>query len=107
MTRTVTKVVITNLRQELIADWPASNEELLWGERQGDGHYCIDSIPFLAKGMSLGDIVQVQPGSKRRALVVCGIVKKAAHSTYRVKVNNDLDAERHDAIISFSKRFRR
>lgn len=64
-------------------DYPSSVEiESLWGIARHEGIE-IDNIPFYARGIALGDIVQVREESDG-GLEFVRVLRRGGHSTYRV-----------------------
>lgn len=62
--------------------YPPVNVESLWAIPRKDG-YELDSIPFFARGVALGDIVCVNI-SEDGGLEFDQVVRHGGHSTYRV-----------------------
>jgi Domain of unknown function (DUF4265) len=59
-----------------------ADTESIWAEPQPDGTYRIDSVPFLAKGISSSDIVEAD--SLDGTLVYRKVLRHSGHSTYRI-----------------------
>ncbi len=59
-----------------------ADTESVWAEPQGDGTFRIDSVPFLAKGISSSDVVgaEVRDGT----LMYRNMMRHGGHSTYRI-----------------------
>jgi Domain of unknown function (DUF4265) len=98
------KILVKGLRSDDRDLWPPVDEESLWAEDLGRGRYRIDSIPFLAKGLSLDDIVRVKEvvGDDQMP-IFHSVVQRGGHSTYRVKVLAGLDADRHEAYHQLAR----
>jgi hypothetical protein len=62
--------------------YPPVEVESMWAIQRNDG-YELDNIPFYAKGVALGDVVEVDPDADG-ALVYRNVVRRGGHSTYRV-----------------------
>lgn len=59
-----------------------ADTESVWAEPQGDGTFRIDSVPFLAKGISSSDVVEAE--IRDGTLMYSNIVRHGGHSTYRI-----------------------
>jgi hypothetical protein len=65
--------------------------EKLWGIQidKDKHHYKLDSIPFYAKSLALGDIIEARYDDEEKALVLEDIIEFSGHSTVQVVVLND------------------
>jgi hypothetical protein len=64
--------------------YPPVSWERLWAERGPDGLYCLDNVPFYAKGVSSGDVVAVDMVGDE--LVFRELVRASGNSVVRVYV---------------------
>jgi hypothetical protein len=71
--------------------YPPDRWESLWGYETEDGYYCIDNIPFYAKGVSSGDVVAVVP--KEGQLQFERVVRPSANSVVRLYVSDVSDMQ--------------
>src|SRR5687768_9515700 len=56
--------------------------ESLWARAERDG-YCLENVPFYARGFAYGDIVSAVPDAD--GLLRCtGLVRRSGHSTVRI-----------------------
>jgi hypothetical protein len=62
--------------------YPPVEVESLWGIRRSDGIE-LDNIPFFAKGVALGDIVESTTAGDG-ALEFESVVRRGGHSTFRI-----------------------
>lgn len=87
--------VILNLSPE---DWHGHSTEIVWGEKVGDKRYRLRSVPFYAKGLSFGDIVNTI--TRNGSEVVTGVSLRGGHSTYRVFVTapNSIGSPEFDRV---------
>jgi len=60
----------------------AATSESLWAESQNDGKYVLKNIPFYAKGLSCGDLIEAEESGGN--LVFKRVLQHNGHSTYRV-----------------------
>ncbi|MCP2337363.1 DUF4265 domain-containing protein [Actinomadura rupiterrae] len=66
-------------------DWPPVAVERLWGEKTGIRlEVRVVNVPFFARGLAIGDLVQVRPDHDRRELVFDHHKAKSDHSTIRI-----------------------
>ncbi|MDD1611425.1 MAG: DUF4265 domain-containing protein [Methylococcaceae bacterium] len=70
--------------------YPPVATESLWARELQDNMYCIDNIPFYAKGVSLNDIVTAKP-NEENLLFFRKIIQPSGHSTIRVIIFEDAD----------------
>jgi hypothetical protein len=64
--------------------YPSADWEWLWAMRISDSTFRIDSVPFFAKSISIGDVVAAE--TSNGALSYSGLVEPSGHSTVRVVV---------------------
>jgi hypothetical protein len=84
------KKIVFELEQD--ADgYPPDKWESLWGYAVEDGQYCIDNIPFYAKGVSSGDVVTVV--SKEGRLQFERVVRPSGNSVVRLYVSDVSDMQ--------------
>ncbi len=84
------KKIIFELEQD--ADgYPPDKWESLWGYETEGGHYCIDNIPFYAKGVSSEDVVAVEPLEGQ--LQFRRVVRPSANSVFRLYVSDVSDVQ--------------
>jgi hypothetical protein len=74
--------------------YPPDKWESLCGYETEDGYYCIDNIPFYAKGVSSGDVVTVVPNEGQ--LQFERVVRSSGNSVVRLYVSDlsDMQATR-------------
>jgi hypothetical protein len=87
------KKIVFALEQE--ADgYPPDRWESLWGFETQDGCYCLDNIPFYAKGVSSGDVVAVVPNEGQ--LQFERVIRPSGNSVVRLYVSDlsDMQATR-------------
>lgn len=84
------KKIVFALEQD--ADgYPPDRWESLWGyEAEGD-RYCIDNIPFYAKGVSSGDLVETKP--QEGQLRFQRVVRPSGNSVFRLYVSDVADRQ--------------
>ncbi len=75
--------------------------EQLWARRVADGLFEICCIPFMAYGMSLGDVVAAQPDEP---FVVHEVVRRGDQQTFRLWLSREPNLERAQAIHDEIKR---
>ena len=63
------------------ADWHSFATESVWAERLDDERFRIANVPFLAKGLSLGDVVCASRSPSGFEFVRVEV--RGGHSTYR------------------------
>jgi hypothetical protein len=84
------KKIVFKLEQD--ADgYPPDKWESLWGYETEGGFYCIDNIPFYAKGVSSGDVVAVEP--QEGELRFKRGVRPSANSVFRLYVSDVADVQ--------------
>jgi hypothetical protein len=84
------KKIVFELEQD--ADgYPPDKWESLWGYEKENGYYCIDNIPFYAKGISSGDVVAVVPTEGR--LQFERVVHPSGNSVVRLYVSDVSDMQ--------------
>jgi hypothetical protein len=84
------KKIVFELEQD--ADgYPPDRWESLWGYETQDGYYCIDNIPFYAKGVSSGDVVAVVPNEGQ--LKFERVVRPSGNSVVRLYVSDVSDMQ--------------
>jgi hypothetical protein len=66
--------------------WPPSTAEWLWAQDLGDERYCRDNIPVYARGVAVGNIVQVRRDED--ILEFAAVVEPGGHSTFRVMLES-------------------
>ncbi len=74
------KIVLTLPTDE----WHGHSSETVWAEKVGEGRYRLRSVPFYAKGLSFGDVVNTTTRDGKE--VVSGVSLRSGHSTYRAFV---------------------
>lgn len=79
-----------------VEDKSLGDTEAVWGEWTAPDAVCLDNIPLLAFGVSMGDTVRV---TRVDALWFAGAVERGGHSTYRVMLADAGD-------VSIQERFR-
>src|SRR4029079_14520862 len=62
--------------------YPPVEVESMWANPRAGG-YELESIPFYAKGVALGDVVSAEV-DRAGALVYTKVLERGAHSAYRV-----------------------
>jgi hypothetical protein len=65
--------------------------ETLWAIDEGKGRYRLDNLPYLAFGLSLGDVVSVKRDHGQ--LVIDQVLARSGHSTYRLALQDALDPD--------------
>ena len=82
---------------------PHGEVETLWANRVAPGHYAIDNLPWYAYGVSLGDVVEADPGPEGgRVLTFRRVVRKSGNRTIRVILEDQAPG---DAWTFESERF--
>jgi hypothetical protein len=71
--------------------YPPDRWESLWGYETEDGYYCIDNIPFYAKGVSSGDVVAVAPNEGQ--LQFERVIRPSGNSVVRLYVSDVSDMQ--------------
>lgn len=67
--------------------WPPVAVERLWGEKTNVKlEVRVANIPFFVRGVSFGDLIQVQPDHERRELVFERLRAESGHSTIRIVI---------------------
>lgn len=66
--------------------WHGSSAETLWSESYEDCSCVLDNIPFLAFGVSYGDIVNTKPSADGIRDFI-DVRQKSGHSTYRLIIH--------------------
>ena len=66
-------------------DWPPVGGENLWAEALGNGRYRLDSVPFFAQGLAVGDVVTAEPDANDE-LQIDEIVESSGNCTIRLIV---------------------
>lgn len=66
-------------------NYPPADWEWLWASRVSDSTFKIDNIPFFAKLISYGDVVEAEQTST--GLIFNTLVQPSGHSTVRVIVH--------------------
>jgi hypothetical protein len=80
------KMVKVGFRLERDQDnYPPADWEWLWASRVSDSTFKIDNIPFFAKLISYGDVVEVK--QTNTGLIFNTLVQPSGHSTVRVIVH--------------------
>jgi hypothetical protein len=64
--------------------YPPAAVETLWSIDLGDGSYELNNIPFFAKEVSLGDVVEVDEMTSPPTFV--RVIRRGGHATLRVIV---------------------
>ncbi len=87
------KKIVFELEQDTDG-YPPDKWESLWGHEEENGYYCIDNIPFYAKGVSSGDVIAVVPAEGR--LQFERVVHASGNSVVRLYVSevSDMQATR-------------
>jgi hypothetical protein len=62
-------------------DWHGYSTETVWAEKVGESRYRLRSVPFYAKGLSFGDVVNTSIHDGKE--IVQGVSQRSGHSTYR------------------------
>lgn len=76
--------VTFDLKEER-AGWPPVSVERLWAETTGVKlELRLVNIPYFARGVSVGDRVQVRPDHDRREFVYDKLTAESGHSTVRI-----------------------
>jgi hypothetical protein len=70
-------------------EWHGHSSETVWAEKVGEGRYRLRSVPFYAKGLSFGDVVNTRTQDGKE--VVHGVSLRSGHSTYRVFVKAPIE----------------
>jgi hypothetical protein len=87
--RTIKKI---SFELEQDADgYPPDKWEILWGKETSPGLYCIDNIPFYAKGISSGDVVAAEP--QEGQLQFKEMVRPSSNSVFRLYVSDPTDVQ--------------
>ena len=73
---------MTDAPVQLLVHVGPKRAEKLWAEPLGGTRYRLRSIPFLATGMSLGDVVEAIDGRVEKVL------ERGGHSTFRLKLRD-------------------
>ncbi|HWZ43512.1 MAG TPA: DUF4265 domain-containing protein [Candidatus Saccharimonadales bacterium] len=76
--------------------------ESVWAEPQADGTYRVRNVPFYAKGISYGDLVEAEP--KDGLLMFKGVAQHSGHSTYRIFANGGRTAPDVLALVETLKK---
>ena len=71
--------------------YPPDQWESLWASKEQLGLYCIDNIPFYAKGISSGDVVSAE--GEGEALVFKELVHPSLNSVFRIYVSDVSDVQ--------------
>jgi hypothetical protein len=72
--------------------YPPDKWETLWASGAGQGGaYCIDNVPFYAKGISSGDVVYAEP--REGQLVFIRLLQPSTNSVFRLYVADADDAK--------------
>jgi hypothetical protein len=61
---------------------PDGNTETVWAEPMGSNRYRLMNVPFIAFGLSIGDVVTAK--GHRGPPIFEAVVKRGGHSTYRI-----------------------
>lgn len=78
--------VAFDLEQER-PDWPPVSVERLWGEKTAVKFQIkLINVPFFARGVSYGDLIQVRPDHDRRELVFEKFTAESGHFTVRIVI---------------------
>lgn len=91
--RNACKIIVKDLRSA-VDDWPPVDQEAIWALNLGRGRYKVDNVPFFAKNLSFGDIVQTESADHEMPYV-SAVLERSGHSTYRVIVNANLNEKQH------------
>lgn len=80
-------------------EWHGYLAETAWASRCPDAynHVQLENVPFVAKGMSFGDILEV--AAQDEEIVFQRVVRKSGHSTYRV-IPSSMDAPNSQAFLA-------
>lgn len=81
------KVVVKLEKDE--DDYPPADYEGLWALPVGEGLFQIDNVPFLARGIALGDIVSATV--EQQELRFREVVRPSGHSTLRLIIYDEKD----------------
>jgi hypothetical protein len=95
-------VIHKKVRFELRQDddgYPPDRWERLWAYEIEPGLYCLDNIPFFAKGISSGDVISIE--IRDGELQFKGVVRPSANSVFRIYVADVTDVQ--SARESFRK----
>jgi len=72
--------------------YPPDKWETLWASVTGqNGSYCIDNIPFYAKGISSGDLVYAE--NREGQLVFIRLIQPSTNSVFRLYVADENDVK--------------
>ena len=63
-------------------DYPPASSESLWAVMGSNNECIIDSIPFYVKGISYGDIIEIEEEENYYSCI--NILKSGGHSTIRI-----------------------
>jgi hypothetical protein len=69
--------------------YPPDSLEMLWAFETGDGFYCLDNIPFYARGISPGDVIRTRKNIE--PLTFDEVVRASTNSVFRIYVAVESD----------------
>ena len=75
-------------------EWHGYSTETVWAEKVGEGRYRLRSLPFYAKGLSFGDVVNTRTQDGKE--VVHSVSLRSGHSTYRAFVKPPVEIGSRD-----------
>lgn len=78
-------------RAKIVVPAPNGEVETLWALVEGRDRYRVDNIPFLAFGLSLGDVVRAPVMDGRPAFAE--VLERSGHSTYRLALRDGIDPD--------------
>lgn len=78
--------------------YPPYTVENLWALRRADG-FELDNIPWYAKGVASGDLINAQPDADGR-LVFSSVIRRGGNSTLRVWLADAADCQQLRATLS-------
>jgi hypothetical protein len=69
--------------------YPPDRLETLWAFETDDGFYCLDNIPFYARGVSSGDVIRARKDVE--PLTFDEVVRESTNSVFRIYVAVESD----------------
>jgi uncharacterized protein DUF4265 len=84
--RTNVKILVHTKTED---GYPPEEWESLWATPVGGGRFKIDNIPFYAKNLSCGDIIEASPEGE--AYVFRRVIRPSENSTIRVVIHDLAD----------------
>jgi uncharacterized protein DUF4265 len=84
--------------------WPPYDVEWIWATQVGPDRYRLDNVPFYARGISCGDVVEATTAyASGQGLAFKSVVNRSGHSTFRIMISGTRradNAELFDACIA-------